>query len=144
MLFPVCEKDSGWVPGDSGLIIETVRDILDRYTIDRQRIVAHGMGIGGQMAIHLGFNNRDLFRGVVATGAVASNPRENIKDQRLAFYIASGELDPLVEFISKSAARLVELNYPVTFRKIEGRGREYFQAAQRNEVAAWIDSLDKQ
>lgn len=143
MLFPVCDKESGWVPGDAGAIIEAVRDTLDRYTIDRQRIVAHGMSVGGQMAIHLGFNNRDLFRGGVTTAAVASNPRDNVRDQRLAFYIASGELDQAVEHISKSAARLVDLNYPVTFRKIAGKGREYFQAQQRSEIAAWIDSLDK-
>ena len=72
MLVPGHRQRSGWVPGDAAFMLEAVRDTLNRYTIDKQRIVAHGMGIGGQMAVHLGFNHRDLFRGVVAT---APSPR---------------------------------------------------------------------
>ena len=56
----------------------------------------------------------------------------------MAFYIASGELDPLLEYIGKSAARLREMNYPVTMTQIAKKGREPFDAAQRRDVAAWI------
>ena len=144
MVGPMSDNDSGWVPGDAGAIVEEVRDTLDRFSIDRQRIVAHGMGVGGQMALHLGFNNRDLFRGVATTGAVVSNPRENVNNQRLAFYLAGGELDPLLKNIAESKTKLIDLKYPVVFRQFAERGREYFTTAQLREVVQWIDSLDKQ
>jgi serine protease Do len=143
LLFPVTQGQNGLLPGDAGFIVGEVRDALERFTIDRQRIVAHGTGIGGQMAVHLGFNNRDLFRGVVSLGAVAAHPRDNVKDQRLAFYFAGGELDPLIDHIGKSAAKLLDMNFPATYRKIAGKSREYFEERQLREVAAWIDSLDK-
>ena len=82
LLMPVTENEAGWLPGDATAIAEMVRDVLERYTIDRQRIVSYGIGVGGQLALHLGFNNRDLFRGVVASGAVAAYPRDNVKDRR--------------------------------------------------------------
>ena len=50
-------------------VLEAARDVMNRYTIDRRRVVAHGMGIGGQMAFHVGFTARDLIRGVATTGS---------------------------------------------------------------------------
>jgi serine protease Do len=144
MLFPVCDNDSGWVPGDSGFIVEAVRDTLGRFTVDRQRIVAHGMGIGGQMACYLGFNARDLFRGVATVGAVATNLKDNVPAQRLAFYLAGGDRDPLVKAIVDSRVKLVERKFPVFYREIPNRGREYLDDNVVRELVRWIDALDKQ
>ena len=36
---------------------------MNQYTIDRNRVVVHGMGVGGQMAFRLGFRARDVVRG---------------------------------------------------------------------------------
>lgn len=141
---PTTDNEAGWVPGEADFVMEAVRDTLNRYTIDRQRVVAHGMGIGGQMALFLGFNHRDVFRGVATIGAVVSNPRENVGNQRLAFYLAGGELNPLIKNIAESKNKLIDLKYPVTFRQFAERGREYFTSAQLREVVQWIDTLDKQ
>jgi poly(3-hydroxybutyrate) depolymerase len=57
---------------------------------------AHGMGVGGQMAFYLGFNKRDLFRGVATTGAaLGSNPKERVANQPLSFFVVAGGKDPL-------------------------------------------------
>ena len=58
--------------------------MIAEYTIDHQRVIAHGMGVGGQMAYYLGFNVRDLIRGVATTGAVLTNPvKDTAANQRL-------------------------------------------------------------
>jgi len=144
MVGPTTDNENGWAPGQAEFVLEAVRDTLNRYTIDKQRVVAHGMGIGGQMALFLGFNHRDIFKGVATTGAIVSNPRENVNNQRLAFFLAGGELDPLVKNISESKTKLIDLKYPVVFRQFAERGREYFTTAQLRELVRWIDSLDKQ
>src|SRR5262249_19847703 len=136
--------EAGWVPSEAEFVVAAVRDTLPRYTFDRQRIVAHGMGVGGQMAMYLGFNHRDLFRGVATTGAVVTQLKDNIANQRLAFYLGGGTLDPLVKSIADSKAQLQRRKFPVAYREIQGRGREYLEAAQIAEVVRWIDSLDRQ
>ncbi len=144
LLGPLTDNQNGWVPGQADFVVEAVRDTVDRYTIDRQRIVAHGLGVGGQMALYLGFNRRDLFRGVAAAGAVVVNPKENVKNERLSFYLAGGALDPLAKNIAESRTKLLNMKFPVFFRSIPNRGREYLEEAQLTELAHWIDSLDRQ
>lgn len=46
---PKSGNENGWVAGESDFVQEAVRDVLANYTIDRRRVVAHGMGVGGQM-----------------------------------------------------------------------------------------------
>jgi S1-C subfamily serine protease/predicted esterase len=142
MVCPKSENEAGWVPSEAEYVIAAVRETQNQYTIDRQRVVAHGLGVGGQMALYLGFSNRDFFRGVATTAAVVTQPKDNIANQRLAFYLAGGELDPLIKSIADSRTQLQERKFPVVFREIKGRGREYFEDAQIREVVRWIDSLD--
>src|SRR5207253_2940863 len=76
--------------------------------IDRQRVLAHGMGVGGQMAFYLGFHARDSIRGVAATGAVlASQPKENLAIQLLSFLLVVGGNGPLGNSLAGSGATLL-------------------------------------
>ena len=69
---------------------------MGQYTTDKQRVIAHGMGVGGKMAYYLGFNERDLIRGVATTGAVLASPaKNNVANQPLAFFLVAGGKDPL-------------------------------------------------
>jgi S1-C subfamily serine protease/predicted esterase len=143
LVLPVSDKESGWVPGDSDFIREAMRDVLQHYTVDRQRVVAHGMGVGGQMALYMGFHDRDLIRGVATTGAVATQIKENRANQRLSFYISGGERDPLIKSVAESKTKLAERKFPVFYRLIPNRGREYFEAPVLRELVFWIDCLDR-
>jgi S1-C subfamily serine protease len=140
---PVTDSVNGWTPGDLDTVKEVIRDVMARYTVDPQRIVAHGLGVGGQMAFYSGFNARDLIRGVATTGAVATAAKDNLPDRPLAFYIVAGERDPLAKAIAESRTRLVEHHFPVILREISGLGRQYLDDATLDELARWIDSLDR-
>jgi serine protease Do len=144
LLIPQSESQDGWVPSEATYVVQEVEEVLKQYTVDRQRIVAHGMGVGGQMALHLGMNYRSLFRGAATVGAVPTTIKDNQPQQRIAFWLAGGELDPLIKSIAEARVKLAEKRYSAVFREIGGRGREYLTEAVLAELGRWIDTLDKE
>jgi S1-C subfamily serine protease/predicted esterase len=145
LLCPRAESETGWLASEAEFIQQVAREVMAEYTIDRQRVIAHGMGIGGQMAYYLGFNVRDLIRGVATTGAVLTSPvKENVASQRLAFFIVAGGKDPLAQAITETKAKLNAHKFPVVYREIQEMGNQYFDAVTLHELIRWIDSLDRQ
>jgi S1-C subfamily serine protease/predicted esterase len=141
---PTSENEKGWVPGDAEFIQQAVKDATDHYTIDKRRVVAHGMGVGGQMALYLGFHNRALVRGVATTGAALSgSPKEKVNNQPLAFFLVAGGKDPLKDAIADTKNVLKEHKYPVIHREIAEMGHEYLDRKTLEELIRWIDSLDR-
>jgi serine protease Do len=145
MLCPKAESENGWLGSDADFVQEEARAVFAEYTIDRQRVVAHGMGVGGQMAYYLAFNARDLIRGVVPVGAALSNPpKDNVANERLAFFIAVGGKDPVVPAVLESKTRLLEHKFPVVYRDMPERGQQYLDSSTLQELIRWLDSLDRQ
>jgi serine protease Do len=140
---PITEQEGGWTPSDTDLVLEAVRDATTNYTVDKNRIVAHGVGNGGQMAFSLAFRAREVFRGAATHGAVLAEPLENLPEQRLAFYVAAGERDPVLKAIAETRAKLVNKNFPVLYRVFPNRGREYLDDNAFAEMVRWIDALDR-
>ena len=98
MVGPTAGQPTGWVAGEAEGVMEDLRWVRTRYTIDPKRIIAHGQGVGGQMAYYLGINKREVIRGAVPVGAVlASNPKDPVANQRVEFLVIAGAKDPLVE-----------------------------------------------
>jgi S1-C subfamily serine protease len=137
-------NQGSWIPSDADYVVAAARETMKHYTIDTRRVVAHGMAVGGQMALYLGFNHRDLFRGVATVGATATQMKDNVANQRLSFYLAAGDLDPLVKTIAESRLKLAERRFPAFYREMPQRGREYLEAKHIHEMFRWIDSLDQQ
>jgi serine protease Do len=144
LVAPKSDNADGWIASESDFVTGAVREVAKHCTTDPQRIVAHGMGVGGQMALHLGMNNRDLFRGVLTVGAVPSVMKDNQAQQRLGFYLVGGELDPLIKSIADARVKLAEKRYSAVFREMPNRGREYLTEGLLREAARWIETLDKQ
>ena len=93
---PKSENDTGWLPSETEEVLQDVRTVMSEFTTDKTRVIAHGMGIGGQMAIYIGFNARDLIRGVATTGTVVGrDPKDVVPNQPLSFYMVAGKKDPL-------------------------------------------------
>src|SRR5208282_1519381 len=109
------------------------------YTVDTRRVVAHGMSVGGQMALYLGFNHRDLFRGVSSVGATATQIKDNVANQRLSFFLFGGKLDPIVDSIAASRTKLAERRYPAFYREMPQRGRQYLDKEGIVQMVRWLD-----
>jgi S1-C subfamily serine protease/enterochelin esterase-like enzyme len=147
LLGPKAENETGWLLTEGDFIQESIRDVMSQYTIDKQRVVAHGMGQGGQMAFYLGFHARDLVRGVATSGSVlATQLQENSPAQRLSFFIVAGGKDPLAKSIADTKNKLVDKKFPVVYHEVPDRGHEYLGdegGPMLEELVRWIDSLDR-
>jgi poly(3-hydroxybutyrate) depolymerase len=141
---PKSGNNDGWVASETELVMQDVKAVMGEFTIDRTRVVAHGMGNGGQMAFYVGFNARDVFRGVAAIGAVLGTaPKDNVANQPLAFFIAAGDKDPILKDIVESRDLLKEKRFPVVFREMKESGKEYFDLKTFEDFQRWLDSLDR-
>jgi len=144
LMGPKSQNGNGWVASETEGVTQDVREVLGQYTIDRRRVVAHGMGLGGQMAFYLGFNARDVFRGVATTGAaLGTQPKDPSPTQPLAFFVVGGEKDPLLKEIDRAKPALEEKRFPVIYRTIKDFGKEYMDQKTLTELCVWLDSLDK-
>jgi S1-C subfamily serine protease/predicted esterase len=144
VLAPHAQNDTGWLASEADYVREAIQQVVSQYTIDRQRIIAHGMGLGGQMAFYLGFHVRDLIRGVATTSApMTTPPADNFPAQRLSFFIAAGGRDPIVKSIAEIKPKLAEKKFPVIYRLIDEMGHEYLDAGTFAELVRWIDALDR-
>lgn len=144
LLAPKAEADTGWVASEADNVLQDIRQVLEQYTIDRARIVAHGMGRGGELAFYLAFNAREYIRGVATTGAVlTSQAKPLLPEQRVAFYVVAGDKDPLAPAVKETHKQLTEHKYPVTFRSVPNMGHQYLEEEQLRELVRWIDALDR-
>jgi serine protease Do len=145
LVAPKAEGENGWVGSESDVVVQIVNDVMGQYMIDKKRVIAHGMGVGGQMAYYLGFGARDLIRGVATTGAALANqPKDNSVVQPLSFFIVAGGKDPLVEDIRTGKGKLTEKKFSVIYREIPNMGHQYLTEGTLGELVRWIDSLDRQ
>jgi S1-C subfamily serine protease len=147
MIGPTAGQPTGWVAGEADAVMDDVRWVRTRYTIDSKRVIAHGQGVGGQMAYYLGINKREVIRGVAAVGAVlASNPKDPVSNQRVEFLVIGGAKDPLVKEIQEAPKKLTEKKYKALYREMKITGKEYVydDLDVFSEMIRWMDSLDKQ
>jgi serine protease Do len=145
MACPASTNPGGWLAGESDVILEVVRDVMSKYTVDKRRVVAHGMGVGGQMAFYMGFHHRDVFRGVAVTGAaLTTNAKDKVPNQPLAFFLHAGAKDPLAPAIADSKTKLIDLKYPVAYKVDPLAGNQYLDEKALEELVRWIDTLDRE
>jgi serine protease Do len=143
---PISGTNTGWVAGEAEGIMADIRWVRTRYTIDPQRVIAHGLGVGGQMAYYMAINHREVIRAAIPVGAVlASNPKEPTR-QRLAFLVIGGARDPIVKDIVEGYKKLSEKKYTAIYREMKNSGKEYVNddGDVFVEMIRWIDTLDRQ
>jgi S1-C subfamily serine protease/poly(3-hydroxybutyrate) depolymerase len=148
LICPKSENPLGWNPGEAEFVGQVVNTVTSTYTVDRRRVVAHGMAVGGKMAYYLGFQNRALFRGVATVAAeMSSTPREKVQTQPLSFYLAVGAKDPIKPAVVETKEKLARFKYPVIYQEIAAMGHEYIDGRAGTptleELVRWIDALDR-
>ncbi|HEY2784904.1 MAG TPA: PDZ domain-containing protein [Fimbriiglobus sp.] len=141
---PKSQNPDGWVASETEAVIQDLKDVLGRYTVDRSRVIAHGMGSGGAMGYYLGFHARDIIRGVAVSGAVpGTQPKDNTPGQPLNFFLVVGDKNPNLKEIGEGLAKLKEKKFPVIYREIKDFGKEYLTDVVLAELQRWLDALDR-
>jgi S1-C subfamily serine protease/predicted esterase len=145
LLAPKAENPTGWLTSEIDSIRGDIREFLQNYTIDRQRVVLHGMGHGATLAYYMAFDVRDIVRGVANVGGIMQNqPKENLSHQRLSFFVIAGAKDPEFEAVRTVKPRLVEKHLPVLYEELAEHGNGYLTDAELlRKLARWIDALDR-
>lgn len=144
LMGPKAENPTGWLTSEVDFIKADLRDVLGQYTIDRQRVVVHGLANGGNLALYLAFDAPDLVRGVASVaGAIPGPLRDSASLQRVTFLMYAGTLDPNVEAIRGTRSKLAERKLPVILRELKDHGNGYLNPEGVQEVVRWIDSLDR-
>lgn len=148
MVCPPSDNPRGWTPAEADFVAQTVRTVATTYTVDMRRVVVHGLGIGGEMAYYLGFNKRDMIRGVATVGAPLTHQlRERVTNQPLSFFVVVGDKDTSAGAVKETETRLKGHKYPVMLREIKNMGHEYIDGKlgvpTLEELVRWLDSLDR-
>ncbi len=118
-------------------------DVLQKYHIDRSRIVVAGEDIGGGIAYLLAVQNRDLIRGVAAINAAlppGMTPPENDPVQRLAIFTTTAKQGSPA--VAAGIKHLREAKFPVTELDLGDAARP-LTAVELAEFVRWIDTLDR-
>jgi serine protease Do len=144
LVAPKAGQIAGWIPDETEFVKDTVDLFLEKYSIDRSRVVLHGYASGGAFAYTMAFKHRPLFKGISTVAApLMSPPPDNEPDFRLQFHLLSGDNDPLHRGVVLTAKGLSELKYPVVQTTIDGAGHKYPTGDPITEIALWIDALDR-
>ena len=144
LLGPKAGQIAGWIPDETEFVKDCVDQFVEKYSIDRSRVVLHGYASGGAFAYTMAFKHRQLFKGISTVAApLMSPPPDNEPDFRLQFHLLSGDNDPLHRGVVLTARGLSELKYPVVQTTMDGAGHKYPSGDPITEIALWIDALDR-
>jgi serine protease Do len=144
LLAPKAAQIAGWIPDEIDFVKDTVEMFLEKYSIDRSRVVLHGYGASGGFAYQVAFKHRALFKGISTVASpLSAPPPDNEPDFRLQFHLTSGDNDPLYRGVQGSAKGLRDMKFPVVEMTMEGMGHKYPSGDYLTEIAVWIDALDR-
>ncbi len=148
LICPQSTNPRGWTPAEADFVAQALRTVGETYTIDRKRVVTHGLGVGGEMAYYFAFQQRTTIRGVAPIGAaLGSNPREKVTNQPLSFFLMVGGKDPVKPAVAQTKTKLTDFKYNVILREITNMGHEYIDGrtgkSTLEELIRWVDSLDR-
>jgi len=152
---PLCEADdliliapksadpAHWQRTELEFIRKAIEDVLQKYNVDRSRIVAIGQEAGGSIAYLVAGQNRPLVRGIAALNAplpTSMTVPENDPVQRLAIFTTTAKRAP--PSIAAGIKRLREAKHPVTELDL-GETLRPLTAEEMVQLARWIDTLDR-
>jgi len=145
LLAPRSADPEKWDPTEVDVVRAMIDEAIGSYNIDPTRIVIQGRGAGGAIGYLTAFAHRDIIRGIVPVD-VAIPRRTNLKPndpvERLSIYAITPAASKLKPAIQARLKQLEQMKYPVhKVESADAQGR--LDAGGREQLARWIDSLDK-
>lgn len=138
------ELTAGWNPSEAQFVKELTEGFLQKYSIDKSRVVIHGFGSGGGFALQMAFKERQLYRGALIFSAGAREPPpDNDPEHRVQFHFASGDSDPMHGAVVLTVNVLRGQKYPVTHTIAEFGEHKYPLDERLEAIARWVDMLDR-
>jgi serine protease Do len=146
LVVPTAAETGRWERTELEYLRRLVERVLAQYKVDRHRVVVYGEDGGGDMAWLLGLSGRDAFRGIATSAAPLPRPIRvppNEPAQRLAIFAAiPSTKDATAVRLAEGLQKLADAGYTVTSVTTTG-GTGQISDAHREELARWIDTLDR-
>lgn len=134
---------NAWLPNEEEVVARMLDELINRYTVDSQRVVVHGYQGGGTLASLVAFRHRDLVRAVAVVDApLATRPPAPEPIHPLAFYLITAEKSPQAVRIQRSIKALREAKVPLERQSVDGAPR-YLLPDEVDRLGKWIDTLDR-
>jgi serine protease Do len=142
---PTAAESGRWDRTELEYLVRLLAQILNQDKVDPRRIVVYGHGSGGPVAWSLGFSARSVIRGIAVSAAPL--PRRmavpaNEPSQRLAILAMVTSAGDATTSMSLGLQKCSETGYPVSTVTVANDGGE-FTEQERDELARWIDTLDR-
>lgn len=144
LLIPSAKSKEGvWAPEDLEFLGKAIDRTAEDYRLDVRRIVTFGYEEGGAFAMRAASRYPERIRAtaLLNSGLVGPLP-ENEPATPLAYYIAVEKELPNLVRVKAGLKQLRDRHFPVTYRELTA-GADDLDAAQRSELARWIDALDR-
>ena len=121
-----------FTPGEHARVLDAVRNAMQRFSIDSDRMFISGHSDGGDAAWDISLSHPDLWAGFLAIGASASNYINHYHSNAngtLAMYFVHGGFDhPRMSSNKMDWNRYLKApNCDVMIVSYQGRGHEHFQ-----------------
>jgi serine protease Do len=142
---PTASDANRWERTEMEYLGRLTKQVLAQYDVDPRRVAVYGERGGGSMAWLLGLSGREVFRGL-ATSSVPL-PRQirvpaNEPGQRLAIFSVIPRSNDNAVQIAQGLQKCADAGYPVTSITSTDAAGE-LSSADREELARWIDTLDR-
>lgn len=136
--------DAAWSGDQTDYINSLVESFQQRYRIDPRRIVAHGMGQGGELAFDLVFRHRDIYSaGLVISAPLRQLPAEGESRKVPQFLLLTVTDSPEAELVQQTHTLLGEMKLPVSLVPFEQELPGYPPEETVETMVRWVDSLDR-
>ena len=145
LVVPTAADSGQWERTEIEYLPALTLQVLRQQKIDPQRVVVFGQGGGGTMTWLLGLSGRSVFRGVATSASPLPRQAkvpENEPSLRLAVFAGLPANEDESAQIVRGLAELSDAGYPVTTVTLGDRAG-LLSAAEREELARWIDTLDR-
>jgi serine protease Do len=142
---PTATDASRWERTELEYLRRLSERVLAEYQVDRNRVVVYGEEGGGAMAYLLALVSRDLFTGVATSAASLPrtvDPPKTDPTARLAVFAGLPNNESRLAQMELGLKKLADAGYPVTAYTIAARNGR-LSDAERQQLAHWIDSLDR-
>ena len=145
LILPTPKDADHWERPDLEYLDRLADRVIAKYKIDPRRMVVGGQGNTGSIAWPLALGARDKFRGIAAVAAPL--PRQmkvlpNEPGQRLAVYAAIPPNKDVAAPIAQGLKSVSDSGYNVTIITTVATKGELSEP-ERDELARWIDTLDR-
>jgi serine protease Do len=145
LVVPSPAESDHWERNELDYLRRLAEHIASKYQIDPNRFVAAGQGNGGSLAWVLALANRDLFHGAALIAAPlprAVRVPQNEPTQRLSILAALPASKEAAIPVSLGLKKVAEAGYNITTVTTTNAAGQ-LSDDERNQLARWLDSLDR-